>query len=61
MSFVELWGWCPDCARWFYSGHGAEGAVTATDCPVCLRTPVRLEHRPMKPTHHAEQDDSTCR
>lgn len=42
---TEFWGWCSDCARWFYCGRDTERGAAAVECPVCLRLPAELEPR----------------
>lgn len=43
--YTEIWGFCPDCERWFYCERWFDKTGPAPVCPVCSSNPVAIEDR----------------
>jgi hypothetical protein len=42
---AEIWGYCPDCRRWFYCDGWFRRDLPAPTCPVCGMEPTAIENR----------------
>jgi sarcosine oxidase delta subunit len=41
----EMWAYCSDCRRWFYSERWFARKAGKPSCPVCKARPVAMEDR----------------
>jgi hypothetical protein len=42
---VEIWGWCSDCARWFYCDGWFDRTRDEPTCPVCAGQATKIVNR----------------
>lgn len=45
MIILEIWGYCPPCARWFYCPQWFDKMAPEPTCPACGTVPTAIENR----------------